>query len=143
VLDASNLIKPLLSSGQLKCIGSTTYNEFKNVFEKDRALVRRFQKVDVVEPSVEDTTKILMGLKERYESHHGIRYTQPAIKAAAELSAKYINERHLPDKAIDVMDEAGASQRLLPPSKRRKTVGVSDIETIIAKIARIPEQSIS
>lgn len=143
VLDASNLIKPLLSSGQLKCIGSTTYNEFKNVFEKDRALVRRFQKVDVVEPSVEDTTKILMGLKERYESHHGIRYTQPAIKAAAELSAKYINERHLPDKAIDVMDEAGASQRLLPPSKRRKTVGVSDIETIIAKIARIPEQSVS
>ncbi len=142
-MDASNLIKPLLSSGQLKCIGSTTYNEFKNVFEKDRALVRRFQKVDVVEPSVEDTTKILMGLKERYESHHGIRYTQPAIKAAAELSAKYINERHLPDKAIDVMDEAGASQRLLPPSKRRKTVGVSDIETIIAKIARIPEQSIS
>ena len=106
VLDASNLIKPLLSSGQLKCIGSTTYNEFKNVFEKDRALVRRFQKVDVVEPSVEDTTKILMGLKERYESHHGIRYTQPAIKAAAELSAKYINERHLPDKAIDVMDES-------------------------------------
>jgi ATP-dependent Clp protease ATP-binding subunit ClpA len=143
VLDASNLIKPLLSSGQLKCIGSTTYNEFKNVFEKDRALVRRFQKVDVVEPSVEDTTKILMGLKDRYESHHGIRYTQPAIKAAAELSAKYINERHLPDKAIDVMDEAGASQRLLPPSKRRKTVGVSDIETIIAKIARVPEQSVS
>lgn len=143
VLDASNLIKPLLSSGQLKCIGSTTYNEFKNVFEKDRALVRRFQKVDVVEPSVEDTTKILMGLKDRYESHHGIRYTQPAIKAAAELSAKYINERHLPDKAIDVMDEAGASQRLLPPSKRRKTVGVSDIENIIAKIARIPEQSVS
>ncbi|MAK70691.1 MAG: ATP-dependent Clp protease ATP-binding subunit ClpA [Idiomarina sp.] len=143
VLDASNLLKPLLSGGQLKCIGSTTYNEFKNVFEKDRALVRRFQKVDVVEPSVEDTTKILMGLKDRYESHHGIRYTQPAIKAAAELSAKYINERHLPDKAIDVMDEAGASQRLLPPSKRRKTVGVQDIETIIAKIARIPEQSVS
>lgn len=143
VLDASNLLKPLLSSGQLKCIGSTTYTEFKNVFEKDRALVRRFQKVDVIEPSVEDTTKILMGLKDRYESHHGIRYTQPAIKAAAELSAKYINERHLPDKAIDVMDEAGASQRLLPPSKRRKTVGVQDIETIIAKIARIPEQSVS
>jgi ATP-dependent Clp protease ATP-binding subunit ClpA len=143
VMDAANLIKPLLSSGQLKCIGSTTYNEFKNVFEKDRALVRRFQKVDVVEPSVDETTKILMGLKERYENHHGIRYTQPALKAAAELSAKYINERQLPDKAIDVMDEAGASQRLLPPSKRRKTVGVSDIETIIAKIARIPEQSVS
>ncbi|PYE35600.1 ATP-dependent Clp protease ATP-binding subunit ClpA [Idiomarina fontislapidosi] len=143
VLDASNLLKPLLSSGQLKCIGSTTYTEFKNIFEKDRALVRRFQKVDVSEPSVEDTTKILMGLKERYEDHHGIRYTQPAIKAAAELAAKYINERHLPDKAIDVMDEAGAQQRLLPPSKRKKTVGVQDIEAIIAKIARIPEQSVS
>lgn len=143
VLDASNLLKPLLSSGQLKCIGSTTYNEFKNVFEKDRALVRRFQKIDVAEPTVEDTTKILMGLKDRYEDHHGIRYTQPAIKAAAELSAKYINERHLPDKAIDVMDEAGASQRLLPPSKRRKTVNVQDIEGIIAKIARVPEQSVS
>ena len=143
VLDASNLLKPLLSSGQLKCIGSTTYTEFKNIFEKDRALVRRFQKVDVSEPSVEDTTKILMGLKERYEDHHGIRYTQPAIKAAAELAAKYINERHLPDKAIDVMDEAGAQQRLLPPSKRKKTVGVQDIEAIIAKSARIPEQSVS
>ncbi|RUO81243.1 ATP-dependent Clp protease ATP-binding subunit ClpA [Idiomarina tyrosinivorans] len=143
VLDASNLLKPLLSSGELKCIGSTTYNEYKNIFEKDRALVRRFQKIDVVEPSVEDTTKILLGLKDRYESHHGIRYTQPAIKAAAELAAKYINERHLPDKAIDVLDEAGASQRLLPQSKRRKTVGVSDIEAIISKIARIPEQSVS
>lgn len=143
VMDASNLLKPLLSSGELKCIGSTTYQEYKNIFEKDRALVRRFQKIDVVEPSVEDTTRILMGLREKYEQHHGIRYTQPAIRAAAELSAKYINERHLPDKAIDVLDEAGASQRLLPPSKRKKTVGVGDIEAIIAKIARVPAQSVS
>lgn len=143
VLDASNLLKPLLSSGELKCIGSTTYTEYKNIFEKDRALVRRFQKIDVAEPSVDDTTRILQGLKERYEEHHGIRYTQPAIRAAAELSARYINERHLPDKAIDVLDEAGAGQRLLPPSKRKKTIGVQDIESIIAKIARIPEQSVS
>ncbi|RUO36440.1 ATP-dependent Clp protease ATP-binding subunit ClpA [Aliidiomarina sanyensis] len=143
VMDASNLLKPLLSSGDLKCIGSTTYQEFKNIFEKDRALVRRFQKIDVTEPSVEDTTRILMGLREKYESHHGIRYTQPAIRAAAELAAKYINERHLPDKAIDVLDEAGASQRLLPPSKRKKTVGVADIEAIIARIARVPAQSVS
>ena len=143
VLDASNLLKPMLSSGELKCIGSTTYSEYKNIFEKDRALVRRFQKIDVNEPSIDDTTRILMGLKERYEEHHGIRYTQPAIRAAAELAARYINERHLPDKAIDVLDEAGASQRLLPPSKRKKTIGVSDIEQIIAKIARIPEQSVS
>src|SRR5690554_5544347 len=143
VLDASNLLKPLLSSGELKCIGSTTYAEFKNIFEKDRALVRRFQKIDVQEPSVDDTTRILQGLKERYEEHHGIRYTQPAIRAAAELSARYINERHLPDKAIDVLDEAGASQRLLPPSRCKKTIGVQDIESIIAKIARIPEQSVS
>ncbi|MFU8783609.1 ATP-dependent Clp protease ATP-binding subunit ClpA [Aliidiomarina sp.] len=143
VMDASNLLKPLLSGGELKCIGSTTYQEYKNIFEKDRALVRRFQKIDVVEPSVEDTTRILMGLREKYEQHHGIRYTQPAIRAAAELSAKYINERHLPDKAIDVLDEAGASQRLLPPSKRKKTVGVGDIEAIIAKIARVPAQSVS
>lgn len=143
VMDASNLLKPLLSGGELKCIGSTTYQEYKNIFEKDRALVRRFQKIDVVEPSVEDTTRILMGLREKYEEHHGIRYTQPAIRAAAELSAKYINERHLPDKAIDVLDEAGASQRLLPLSKRKKTVGVGDIEAIIAKIARVPAQSVS
>ena len=143
VLDASNLLKPLLSNGELKCIGSTTYSEFKNIFEKDRALVRRFQKIDVLEPSVDDTTRILLGLKERYEAHHGIRYTQPAIRAAAELSARYINERHLPDKAIDVLDEAGASQRLLPPSRRKKTIGVQDIESIIAKMARIPEQSVS
>ena len=143
VMDASNLIKPLLSSGQLRCMGSTTYGEYKNIFEKDRALVRRFQKIDVLEPSVEDTTKILNGLKERYEAHHGIRYTQKALKAAAELSAKYINERHLPDKAIDVIDEAGASQRLLPTSKRKKTIGVSDIELIVSKMARIPPQNVS
>ncbi|MBQ4832506.1 ATP-dependent Clp protease ATP-binding subunit ClpA [Pseudoalteromonas sp. MMG010] len=143
VMDASNLLKPLLSSGQLRCMGSTTYNEYKNIFEKDRALVRRFQKIDVLEPSVSDTTKILNGLKDRYEEHHGIRYTQKALKAAAELSAKYINERHLPDKAIDVIDEAGASQRLQPSSKRKKTIGVSDIELIISKMARIPPQNVS
>ena len=143
VMDASNLLKPLLSSGKLRCMGSTTYNEYKNIFEKDRALVRRFQKIDVLEPSVADTTKILNGLKERYEEHHGIRYTLKALKAAAELSAKYINERHLPDKAIDVIDEAGASQRLQPISKRKKTIGVADIELIVAKMARIPQQSVS
>ncbi|MCC5879079.1 MAG: ATP-dependent Clp protease ATP-binding subunit ClpA [Idiomarina sp.] len=143
VMDASNLLKPLLTTGELKCVGSTTYQEYKNIFEKDHALVRRFQKIDVAEPSVEDTAKILMGLKDRYESHHGIRYTQPAIRAAAELAAKYINDRHLPDKAIDVIDEAGASQRLLPASKRKKTIGVTDIEQIVSKIARIPEQSVS
>ncbi|GGD53681.1 ATP-dependent Clp protease ATP-binding subunit ClpA [Lacimicrobium alkaliphilum] len=143
VMDASNLLKPKLSSGELRCIGSTTYQEYQGIFEKDRALARRFQKIDVNEPSVEDTTKILMGLKSRYEAHHGVRFTQKAVKAAAELSAKYINERHLPDKAIDVMDEAGASQRLLPVSKRKKTIGVNEIEHIIAKMARIPEKSVS
>ena len=143
VMDASNLLKPLLSSGKLRCMGSTTYNEYKNIFEKDRALVRRFQKIDVLEPRVADTTKILNGLKERYEEHHGIRYTQKALKAAAELSAKYINERHLPDKAIDVIDEAGANQRLQPSSKRKKTIGVADIELIISKMARIPPQNVS
>ncbi|WP_416304911.1 ATP-dependent Clp protease ATP-binding subunit ClpA [Neptunicella sp. SCSIO 80796] len=143
VMDASNLLKPKLSSGELRCIGSTTYQEYQSIFEKDRALARRFQKVDIVEPSVEDTTKILLGLKSRYEEHHSVRFTRQAIKAAAELSAKYINERHLPDKAIDVMDEAGASQRLLPVSRRKKTISVGDIEQIIAKIARIPEKSVS
>ncbi|XOV78385.1 MAG: ATP-dependent Clp protease ATP-binding subunit ClpA [Aestuariibacter sp.] len=143
VMDASNLLKPKLSTGELRCIGSTTYQEYQGIFEKDRALARRFQKIDISEPSVADTAKILMGLKSRYEKHHSIRYTNPALHAAAELSAKYINERHLPDKAIDVIDEAGASQRLLPASKRRKTIGVSDIEHIIAKIARIPEKSVS
>ncbi|MEE2001272.1 ATP-dependent Clp protease ATP-binding subunit ClpA [Alkalimonas sp. MEB108] len=143
VMDASNLIKPLLSSGRLRCIGSTTYQEFKNIFEKDTALVRRFQKIDVTEPSVEDTTRILQGLKERYEKHHSVRYTQKALRAAAELSAKYINERHLPDKAIDVIDEAGASQRLLPESRRKKVINVPEIEHVIAKMARIPEKSVS
>ena len=142
-MDASNLLKPKLSSGELRCVGSTTYQEYQGIFEKDRALARRFQKIDVLEPSVSDTTKILMGLKSRYEEHHSVRFTNKAIQAAAELSAKYINERHLPDKAIDVMDEAGASQRLLPASKRKKTINVGDIEQIIAKIARIPEKSVS
>lgn len=143
VMDASNLLKPKLSSGELRCMGSTTYQEFQGIFEKDRALARRFQKVDVIEPTVGDTTKILMGLKSRYEEHHSVRFTHKAIRAAAELSAKYINERHLPDKAIDVIDEAGASQRLLPVSRRKKTIGVADIEHIISKIARIPEKSVS
>ena len=143
VMDASNLIKPLLSSGRLRCIGSTTYQEFKSIFEKDTALVRRFQKIDVTEPSVDDTTQILLGLKGRYEAHHGVRYTQKALRAAAELSAKYINERHLPDKAIDVIDEAGANQRLLPASKRKKVINVPEIEHVIAKMARIPEKSVS
>lgn len=133
VMDASNLIKPLLSSGRLRCIGSTTYQEFKNIFEKDTALVRRFQKIDVVEPSVDDTTQILQGLKERYEAHHGVRYTQKALRAAAELSAKYINERHLPDKAIDVIDEAGASQRLLPVSKRKKSLMCRKLSTLLPR----------
>lgn len=143
VMDASNLLKPKLSSGELRCIGSTTYQEYQGIFEKDRALARRFQKIDVVEPSVSDTTKILMGLKSRYEEHHSVKFTNKALQAAAELSAKYINERQLPDKAIDVIDEAGASQRLLPEGKRKKTINVTDIELIISKIARIPEKSVS
>ncbi|GAA6204325.1 ATP-dependent Clp protease ATP-binding subunit ClpA [Thalassotalea sp. SU-HH00458] len=143
MMDASNLIKPLLSSGKLKCVGSTTYQEYQSIFEKDRALARRFQKIDVVEPSVSDTTKILQGLKEKYESHHGIRYTNKALHAAAKLSAKYINERFLPDKAIDVIDEAGAKQQLVAASKRKKVINDNDIETIVAKIARIPEKSVS
>lgn len=142
-LDAANLIKPLLSNGLLRCMGSTTYQEYNQIFEKDRALARRFQKIDIVEPSVEDTTKILMGLKSRYEAHHDVRYTNKAIRAAAELAAKYINERHLPDKAIDVIDEAGANMRMLPVSRRKKTIGVNDIETVVSKIARIPEQKVS
>ncbi|MCD8548284.1 MAG: ATP-dependent Clp protease ATP-binding subunit ClpA [Aeromonadaceae bacterium] len=142
-LDAANLIKPILSSGQLRCIGSTTYQEYAQIFEKDHALARRFQKVDITEPSVDDTARILMGLKSRYEEHHSVRYTSKALRAAAELAAKYINERHLPDKAIDVIDEAGASQRMLPVSKRKKVINVSEIEAIVAKIARIPEKSVS
>lgn len=142
-VDAANLIKPLLSSGKLRCIGSTTYQEYSNIFEKERALSRRFQKIDVVEPSLDDTTKILMGLKPKYEAHHEVRYTNKALRAAVELSAKYINERHLPDKAIDVIDEAGARSRLAPASRRKKTVGVADIESMVAKMARIPEKSVS
>jgi len=142
-VDAANLIKPLLSSGKLRCIGSTTYQEYSNIFDKERALSRRFQKIDVVEPSLDDTTKILMGLKPKYEAHHEVRYTKQAVRAAVELSAKYINERHLPDKAIDVIDEAGARSRLAPASRRKKTVGVSDIENMVAKMARIPEKSVS
>ena len=142
-MDASNLLKPVLSSGDLKCIGSTTYQEYRNIFEKDRALSRRFQKIDVTEPSVEETVEILRGLKNRFESHHGVRYTQQALRTAVELSHRYINDRHLPDKAIDVIDEAGASQQLLPPARRKKTIGVHDIETIVAKMARIPPKTVS
>ncbi len=142
-MDASNLLKPALSSGELKCIGSTTYQEYRGIFEKDRALSRRFQKIDVNEPSVDETVQILKGLKSRFEQHHGVKYTSPALHAAAELSARYINDRFLPDKAIDVIDEAGASMHLLPPSKRKKTIGLSEIEDIVAKIARIPPKSVS
>ncbi|WP_158929207.1 ATP-dependent Clp protease ATP-binding subunit ClpA [Acidisphaera sp. S103] len=142
-MDASNLLKPALASGNLRCIGSTTYKEFRNYFEKDRALVRRFQKIDVNEPSLEDSVKILRGLKLNYEKHHKVRYTDEAIRAAVELSAKYINDRKLPDKAIDVIDEAGASRMLLPEHKRRKTVTLKDVEEIVAKIARIPPKSVS
>ena len=142
-LDASNLLKPALSSGQLKCIGATTFTEYRGIFEKDAALSRRFQKVDVVEPTVEQTVDILKGLKSRFEEHHSVKYAVAALQAAAELSAKYINDRHLPDKAIDVIDEAGAAQRILPVSKRKKTITKSEIEDIVAKIARIPPASVS
>ena len=142
-LDASNLLKPALSSGQLKCIGATTFNEYRGIFEKDHALSRRFQKIDVVEPTVEQTVQILRGLKSRFEEHHGIKYSSSALSAAAELSAKFINDRHLPDKAIDVIDEAGAAQRILPKSKQKKVVGKNEIEDIVAKIARIPPTSVS
>ncbi|KGM32075.1 ATP-dependent Clp protease ATP-binding subunit ClpA [Inquilinus limosus] len=142
-MDASNLLKPALASGALKCIGSTTYKEYRNYFEKDRALVRRFQKIDVNEPSVEDTVKILQGLKTYYEKHHQVRYTADAIRTAVELSARYIGDRKLPDKAIDVIDEAGAAQMLLPPSRRKKTIGMRDVEAVVAKIARIPPKSVS
>ncbi|MGA1732185.1 MAG: ATP-dependent Clp protease ATP-binding subunit ClpA [Burkholderiaceae bacterium] len=142
-LDASNLLKPALSSGQLKCIGATTFTEYRGIFEKDAALSRRFQKVDVVEPSVSQTVDILKGLKSRFEEHHSVKYGLAALQAAAELSAKFINDRQLPDKAIDVIDEAGAAQRIMPPSKRKKTIGKSDIEDIVAKIARIPPANVS
>jgi len=142
-LDASNLLKPALSSGALKCIGATTYNEYRGIFEKDHALSRRFQKIDVPEPSVAETVEILRGLKSRFEAHHGIKYTAAALSTAAELSAKYINDRHLPDKAIDVIDEAGAAQRILPKSKQKKVITPKEIEDIVAKIARIPPKSVS
>jgi len=142
-MDASNLLKPVLATSELKCIGSTTYQEYRGIFEKDRALARRFQKIDVAEPSVEECVQILSGLKSRFEEHHNVRYTQQALRSAAELSERYINDKHLPDKAIDVIDEAGASQILLPVSKRKKTIGVKDIEAIVAKIARIPAKSVS
>ncbi len=142
-LDASNLLKPALSSGAMKCIGATTFTEYRGIFEKDAALSRRFQKVDVVEPSVEQTVEILKGLKSRFEEHHSVKYAVGALQAAAELSAKFINDRHLPDKAIDVIDEAGAAQRILPKSKQKKTITRNEVEEIVAKIARIPPASVS
>jgi len=142
-LDASNLLKPALSSGQLKCIGATTFTEYRGIFEKDAALSRRFQKVEVAEPSVEQTIEILKGLKSRFEEHHSVKYAIGALQAAAELSAKFINDRHLPDKAIDVIDEAGAAQRILPKSKQKKTITRAEVEEIVAKIARVPSTSVS
>ena len=142
-VDAANLIKPLLSSGKIRVMGSTTYQEFSNIFEKDRALARRFQKIDITEPTLDETVQILNGLKPKYEAHHDVRYTAKAVRAAVELAVKYINDRHLPDKAIDVIDEAGARARLMPASKRKKTINVSDIESVVARIARIPEKSVS
>jgi ATP-dependent Clp protease ATP-binding subunit ClpA len=142
-LDASNLLKPALSSGQLRCIGATTYNEFRGIFEKDHALSRRFQKIDVKEPSVAETVQILKGLKSRFESHHNVKYTQGALSTAAELAARYINDRHLPDKAIDVIDEAGAAQRIQPKSKQKKVITPKEIEDIVAKIARVPAKTVA
>ncbi len=142
-MDASNLLKPALQAGTLRCIGSTTYKEYRQYFEKDRALVRRFQKIDVAEPTIPDAIKILMGLKPYFEEYHKVRYTAEAIKAAVELAAKYINDRKLPDKAIDVIDEVGASQMLLPECKRKKIIGVKEVEDVVAKIARIPPKSVS
>ena len=142
-MDASNLLKPSLQSGKLKCMGSTTYKEFRQHFEKDRALARRFQKIDVSEPSIDDSVKILNGLKPYFEEHHEIRFTNEAIKTAVDLSARYIHDRKLPDKAIDVIDEAGAAQMILSESRRRKTIGVKEIEEVVAKIARIPPKNVS
>src|SRR3989338_9174041 len=142
-MDASNLLKPLLASGEIRCMGSTTYQEYRNIFEKDRALTRRFQKIDLEEPSVEDTIKILKGLKSRFEAYHNVKYTLPALRAAARLTARYITDRHLPDKAIDVVDEAGAYQQLQSESKRRKIIGRKEIEQMVAKLARIPSQHVS
>ncbi|MGB5337624.1 MAG: ATP-dependent Clp protease ATP-binding subunit ClpA [Gammaproteobacteria bacterium] len=143
VMDASNLLKPMLASGELKCLGSTTFQEYRGIFEKDHALSRRFQKIDINEPSVEETYNILKGLKPSFEEHHKVKYSARALRAAAELSDRYITDRHLPDKAVDVIDEAGASQRLLAASKRKKTIGVSDVERVIAQMARIPEKTVS
>ncbi len=143
VMDASNLLKPLLTSGKMRCIGSTTFQEYRGIFDKDKALSRRFQKIDVMEPTPDDAYKILKGLKSRFEEHHGLRYTNTALRVATDLSARYINDRFLPDKAIDVIDEAGAYQQLQPPSKRKKVIGVADIEAVVAKIARIPPKSVS
>ena len=140
VMDASNLIKPALTNGELRCIGSTTYNEYRGIFEKDHALARRFQKIDITEPSVQDTVDILRGLKSRYEEHHGIKYEDEALRAAAELAARHINDRHMPDKAIDVVDEAGANLRLQPVEKRAQSVTVTQIENVVARIARIPPE---
>src|SRR5258706_2491392 len=142
-LDASNILKPALASGELRCIGSTTYHDYKSYCERDRALARRFQKIDVAEPSVEESYKILLGLKPHYEKHHGVRYTTSALRAAVDLSAKHLNDRRLPDKAIDVIDEVGAMVRLAPADKRKKVVGLKDIEDIVAKIAKIPARSVS
>lgn len=143
VMDASNLLKPMLTSGELRCMGSTTYQEYRGIFDKDRALSRRFQKIDVAEPDVEDTYKILKGLKSRYEDHYNLRYTDKALRTASELAARYITDRFMPDKAIDVLDEAGAAQTLLPPSRRKKQIGPSDIEQVVAKIARIPSTQVT
>ena len=143
VMDASNLIKPALANGELRCIGSTTYNEYRGIFEKDHALARRFQKIDVVEPSVEETIEILRGLKSRFEEHHGVKYDDDALRAAAELAARHINDRHLPDKAIDVVDEAGARLRLKPPENRDRSVDVAQIEDVVARMARIPAKNVS
>jgi ATP-dependent Clp protease ATP-binding subunit ClpA len=142
-LDASNLLKPALSTGALKCIGATTYGEFRQIFEKDHALSRRFQKVDVPEPSVAETVEILKGLKTRFEQHHGVKYAPAALTSAAELAARFINDRHLPDKAIDVIDEAGAAQKILPKSRQKKVIGKNEVEEIVAKIARIPAKNVS
>ena len=142
-MDASNILKPLLVSGELRCMGSTTYQEYRGIFEKDRALSRRFQKIDIVEPTTEETVKILRGLKKQFENHHSVRFTNPAIRAAAELAERYITDRKLPDKAIDVIDEAGARARLRPPSKRKNTIGVKEIEKIVSSIARVPPRSVS
>jgi ATP-dependent Clp protease ATP-binding subunit ClpA len=143
VMDASNLLKPILTSGEFRCMGSTTYQEYRGIFEKDRALSRRFQKIDITEPNVEDTYQILKGLKSRFEDHYHIRYTDKALRAAADLSERYITDRFLPDKAIDVIDEAGAAQKLLPPSRRKKTIGAADVELVVAKIARIPSAQVT